>query len=104
MSHLRSQVHKEIVEDLAQKHELDPKKEVEEMWKTRKVRTRRTSSYGSGTFIVLGRSKSGSQGRGGLNKQAQELLDRLKKQRNRRNQQGNSGGTRRTPRSPGYPP
>ncbi len=87
MNFMRSQLHKEIVTYLAERHQLDPKKEVEEMWKNRKSRIKRSASYGSGTFIVEG--KKG--GRGGAqqaaqNRALQEALDRL-----RRRGRGSSG-------------
>ena len=66
MSTVRSKLHKEIVEALAMKFELDPKKEVEKMWMERRKRGSRTASYGDGTFIV----KKGGRGRGAGNRQA----------------------------------
>jgi len=54
---LRREVHKEIIADLAQRYGLDQKTEVTKMWEERKVHGYRTASYGSGTFIVLGKAK-----------------------------------------------
>lgn len=75
MNLVRSQLHKEIVTHLSERYELDPKKEVEEMWKNRKTRMKRSATYGSGTFIVEG--KKGGKGAGGENKQLQEAMQRL---------------------------
>lgn len=54
MAFLRSEMHKQTIAWLAEKLKLDPKKEVEKMWKERKARTRDPASYGSGTFVVAG--------------------------------------------------
>lgn len=53
-SFIRSQLHKDAVKHLAEKLGLDPKNEVEKMWKERKRKPRDPVSYGSGTFIVAG--------------------------------------------------
>lgn len=88
MAYLRSELHKEIIEYLAQKHELDPKGEVEKMWKERTLRSTRRASYGSGTFIVQKAPKS-TQGAGnnGLNKRIQEALARRNNRGRGRQQQ-----------------
>ena len=88
MAWLRSKLHKEVVEDLAKKHELDPKNEVEKMWKDRTQRSTRRASYGSGTFIIQKAPKSAKgAGNNGLNKRIQEALQRRQQGRNRRQQQ-----------------
>lgn len=93
MNFVRGQLHKEIVTYLAETHELDPKKEVEEMWKNRKTRIKRTATYGSGTFVVEG--KKGSQGGAGAqNRRVQEALDRMRRQRGGR--RGNAAPTQQT--------
>ncbi len=87
MAWMRSKLHKEIVEDLAKKHELDPKSEIEKMWKDRTQRSTRRASYGSGTFIVQKAPKSTSNSRNnGLNKRIQEALQRRQRGRNRQQQ------------------
>jgi tetratricopeptide (TPR) repeat protein len=86
MSILRSQLHKETIEHLAQKLKLDPKKEVEKMWKERKPTQGNPVSYGSGTFIING-VKDGAQNQGGggdeLANRVRELINRV----NRNSQQ-----------------
>ncbi len=80
MSYVRSQLHKDVVEAIAKKFSLDPKKEVEKMWEDRPKGARRTASYGSGTFIVMGEKKVQDAGGGG-NRQVQELINRLRRNR-----------------------
>lgn len=96
MSYLRSELHKEIVEELAKKYELDAKKEVEKMWEERKSRGKRTASYGSGTFII---EKSG-RGRGRRRQQDQRVkeLQKRYRQRNGRGGEPQQGGQPRQPR------
>ena len=88
MSYVRQQLHKDIVQAIADKYELDPKKEVEVMWKDRKTRVKYTATYGSGTFIV---ERAGGGAGGGRqaanNQQVQNLLERLRNQRRGGNQQ-----------------
>ena len=89
MSYLRSKLHKDIVAHLAEKHELNPKKEVEKMWKERKARVKRTASYGAGTFIV--EKAGGNRGRQNANRtqQLQDLINRARRgNRNNNNNQG----------------
>ncbi len=93
MNFVRGQLHKEIVTYLAETHELDPKKEVEEMWKNRKTRIKRTATYGSGTFVVEGK-KGGQGGAGAQNRRVQEALDRMRRQRGGR--RGNAAPTQQT--------
>lgn len=84
---LRRELHKEIVADLATKYGLDAKKEVEKMWEERKVHQPRRASYGSGTFIVLGKAKGAEQRMQQLQRQ---MARQAQQQRNRgrgRNQQ-----------------
>ncbi len=81
MSYCRSQLHKDIVEDIAKKFELDPKKEVEEMWKNRKFNIKLSGTYGSGTFIVesAGGGNTGGLQEGQLNRRIQEARERLER-------------------------
>ena len=81
---LRRELHKEIIADLATKFGLDAKKEVEKMWEERKVHAQRRASYGSGTFIVLGKAKGAQQ----RNQQLQRMLARQQQQQ----RQGGRGG------------
>lgn len=85
---LRRELHKEIIADIAAKFGLDPKKEVEKMWEERKVHSQRRASYGSGTFIVLGKAK-GAQNR---NQQLQRMLARQQQQQRGRGGRGGRGG------------
>lgn len=85
---LRSKLHKEVVAKLAVDLDLDPKEDVEVMWKDRRMSSR-TASYGSGTFIVLGMAQNAQ-------KQQAELQRALMQDLARRNQQGrgnNQGGS-----------
>ncbi|NRA97193.1 MAG: hypothetical protein HRU14_13385 [Planctomycetes bacterium] len=83
---LRRELHKEIVADLATKHGLDAKKEVEKMWEERVVHQPRRASYGSGTFIILGKAKGAEQ-------RMQQMQRQMQRQaRQQRNQGGRRGG------------
>ncbi len=97
---LRREMHKEIVADLAAKYGLDPKKEVEKMWEERVVHQPRRASYGSGTFIVLGKAK-GAENR---MQQFQRQMARQQQQQRRRNggrgQQQQPNNTIRPPKPP----
>jgi tetratricopeptide (TPR) repeat protein len=84
---LRSQVHKEVVADLAQKLELDPK-ELEAFWKDRRFQAARYASYGSGTFIVLGVSQKAQQQQAELQRILMQDLARRNQQQGRNNQGG----------------
>lgn len=88
MNHVRSKLHQEIVAHFAETHSLDPKKEVEKMWKERKKGPKRSASYNSGTFIVEG-SKGGNRGNRARNlqNQAQQLAEALRGRRGGNNQQ-----------------
>lgn len=98
MSYLRSEMHKEIVEELAKKYELDPKKEVEKMWEERKSRGKRTASYGAGTFIV-----EKGKGRGRQRKQDQRVQELLERFRQRGGRGGQQGGAGNQPKQPPLP-
>lgn len=78
-------LHKEIVAELGQKYGLDPKEEVEKMWKDRKkyYHVNHTAGYGSGTFIVQGKIKGAER----LNKQVERAIRRAMR-RNRRDEGG----------------
>ncbi|MCA9321178.1 MAG: hypothetical protein KDB53_10605 [Planctomycetes bacterium] len=79
MSYVRSQLHKEVIETVAQKLELDPKGEVAKMWEERKKGARRSATYGSGTFVIAGVQEVGAGGGGGgQNQQIQDLLERVR--------------------------
>ena len=58
---LRSEIHKEVVADLAARHKLDPKNEVEKMWEDRRWHATRFAMYGSGSFVILGVAKQAQQ-------------------------------------------
>ena len=96
MSYLRSEMHKEIVNDLARKHELDPKKEVEKMWEERKSRGKRTASYGAGTFIV----EKGKTGAGRQNARTQRIQDLQRRFGGRNGRGGNQQGQGNQPKQP----
>lgn len=83
---IRRELHKEIVADLATKYGLDVKKEVEKMWEERVVHQPRRASYGSGTFIVLGKAKGAEQ----RMQQMQRMQQRQAQQQ--RNRNGRRGG------------
>ena len=88
MNFVRSQLHKDIIAWLAERYELDPKKEVEEMWKNRKSKIKRSATYGSGTFIVEGKKGGrGASGTGAQNRALQEALDRLRRRQSGGNNQ-----------------
>lgn len=100
---LRRELHKKIVAALADKYGLDQKKEVEKMWEEREVHGRRTASYGSGTFIVLGKAP-GAQRR---QQQLQRQMQRQQQQqrgRNRgrggRNNNNSNNGQMKMPKPP----
>jgi tetratricopeptide (TPR) repeat protein len=96
---LRRNVHKEIVADISSKHGLD-QKEVQKMWEERKVFSFRTASYGSGTFIVLGKKKGMER----LNQQVENAIRRAQgRQQGRggRNNQNSFNNTmQRLPKPP----
>jgi hypothetical protein len=77
---LRTKVGKEIFAKLAERLEIDHKK-VEELWKDRRLHADRFTSYGSGSFIVLGVAAKAQE-------QQQELQRLLMQDLNRRGQQG----------------
>jgi hypothetical protein len=83
---LRVDLHKEIVLELAAKHGIDPK-EVEKMWEERGFNQPRTATYGSGSFIVLGRAPDYDKYEQEMNKYLQDVL---RKQQSTRNDQGGS--------------
>jgi hypothetical protein len=80
---LRSQMHKDVVTEVATRLKLDPK-EVEKMWEERNFGTTRIASYGSGSFIVLGRAPDADKYEAELNKYLQQSLQK----QNQRNQGG----------------
>lgn len=91
MTHVKSKLHKEVVDAIGLKYALDPKKEVEKMWKERTTRSTRTASYGAGTFIVQKAEKSQSGGNSGqsnaMAQRLEELMSRARSGRRNRNQQ-----------------
>lgn len=79
MSFIRSQLHKDAVKHLAEKLGLDPKNEVEKMWKDRKRKSRDPVSYGSGTFIIAGVKEAQKDGGAAQNDAARQVQDYLRR-------------------------
>ncbi len=86
---LRADLHKEVVAEIAARHGLDPKGEVEKMWSERGWNSPRRASYGSGSFIVLGKAPEAAQLEAQINKQMQDFL----RQQQRQNGGKQSGGS-----------
>ncbi len=86
---LRRAVHKEIVAELATRYGLDQKTEVAKMWKERKVHGYRTSTYGSGTFVVLGKAKGAEK----LNQQVEAAIRQALGQRRGRGRGNDNNGS-----------
>jgi hypothetical protein len=84
---LRAELHKEIVAEIAARHGLDPKIDVEKMWEERGFHQPRIATYGSGSFIVLGRAPDLDKYEAEMNKYLQDVL---RKQQGSRNDQGGS--------------
>jgi tetratricopeptide (TPR) repeat protein len=84
---LRSDVHKEVVTDIATRLQLDPK-EVEKMWEERGFNQPRIASYGSGSFIVLGRSPNAEKYDQEMQKYLQSALRQQQQQQGRNNEGG----------------
>ena len=83
--YVRSKLHKEIVQALADRHSLDPKGEVQKMWDEREVYAPRMAWYGSGSFVVLGRSKNADRIRQQMQRQ---MARQLQEQRSRSGRSG----------------
>lgn len=86
--YVRSDLHKEIVSDLATRHGLDAKKEVQPMWEQREIYSTRVAWYGSGTFIVKGPAEGAER----RNQQLQRQLARQMQEQRARSQRGGGGG------------
>ena len=85
--HNRADLHKEVVTDVATRLKLDPK-EVEKMWEERGFHQPRIASYGSGSFIVLGRSPNAEKYEQEMQKYLQSVLRQQQQQQGRNNQGG----------------
>jgi hypothetical protein len=85
---LRSNLHKEIVADIASKHGLDQKNEVQKWWEERVVNAPFVSSYGSGTFIVLGPAPGARERDQQLQQAMARAAAQQRNQGGRNNQQG----------------
>jgi hypothetical protein len=81
---LRSDLHKEIIADIASKFGLDPKTEVQKWFEDRVVNVPVTASYGTGSFIVLGVAPGARE----REQQLQQAMARAAAQQ--RSQQGNN--------------
>ena len=86
MAMVRSELHKQVVEALAAKYKLDPKKEVEKFWKERVRSTNGPVTYSTGTFIVAG-VKDANQSGGQQDEIGKQVNDLLRRFGNRRGQQ-----------------
>jgi hypothetical protein len=84
---VRSELHKEIVAELATRHGLDGKKEVQPMWEQREIYSTRVAWYSSGTFIVKGPAEGAER----RNQQLQRQLARQMQEQRSRNQGGGGG-------------
>jgi hypothetical protein len=82
---LRSDLHKEVVAAVAERHGLDGKAEVEKMWEERGFHQPRTASYGSGSFIVLGRAPDAEKYDAEMQKYLQNVLRQQQGSRNNQN-------------------
>jgi tetratricopeptide (TPR) repeat protein len=58
---LRQNLHQLVLNDIAERHGLEPKKEVPKLFQERQVFHPYHASYGSGTFIVLGQAPGAQQ-------------------------------------------
>jgi hypothetical protein len=85
--YVRSELHKEIVADIASRHGLDAKKEVQPMWEKREIYSTRVAWYGSGTFIVKGPAEGAER----RNQQLQRQMARQAQEQRSRNQGGQGG-------------
>lgn len=83
---LRAELHKEVIADVAQRLGID-QKEVEKMWEERGFHQPRTASYGSGSFIVLGKAPDADKYEAEMQKY---LQNSLRNQQNSRNNQNGS--------------
>ncbi len=92
---LRSTLHKDIVADLAAKHALDAKTEVQKMWEEREVHSPYSACYVSGSFIVLGRAPGAQEREQAL----QQALAKMMAQQ----QQSSSGGQNTNTAMPKFP-
>lgn len=91
---LRSNLHNLIIGDIAAKHGLDAKNEVQKMFEERVVHAPYAASYVSGSFIVLGRAPGAQEREQAL----QQALARSLAQ-----QQRSSGGGGQQPTMPKFP-
>jgi hypothetical protein len=82
---LRADLHKEVVADLATRLQLDGR-EVEKMWEERGFHQPRIASYGSGSFIVLGRAPNADKFDAEMQKYMQQLLRTQQQSQGRNNQ------------------
>ncbi|MSR74900.1 MAG: hypothetical protein EXS14_05465 [Planctomycetes bacterium] len=86
---VRSTLHKDIVSDLAAKHGLDAKTEVQKMWEERVVHSPLSACYGSGSFIVLGRAPGAQEREQAL----QQALARMMAQQQQQSRGGQASNT-----------
>jgi hypothetical protein len=97
---LRAELHKEVVADIAARNQLDPK-EVEKMWEERGWHQPRIASYGSGSFIVLGRSPKADEYDAQMNKYLQQALRAQQQQQGKNNQNASlSASPDKLPKAP----
>lgn len=80
----RRELHQEIVNQVAEKLQLNPKEEVPKMWTERQTGQPRSAWYGSGSFIVLGEAAGARERERAL----QQQMARAQAEARRRN--GNS--------------
>jgi hypothetical protein len=85
---LRADLFKEVVADLAKRLELDGKNEVEKMWEDRGFHQPRIASYGSGSFIVLGRAPKADQYDADMQKYLQNQIRAQQQQQGKNNANG----------------
>ncbi len=97
---LRSEIHKEVVADLAERHKLDPKGEVEKMWEDRRWHATRFSMYGSGSFIVLGVAKQAQQLQAEMQRAMAQAYAQQARQQQGRNGQAAGNPQDRLPKPP----
>ncbi len=80
-------LHDEILKEIATRHGLDPKKEVQKLLEERVVNSPQAANYGSGSFIVLGQAPGAQQRQQALEQASQRAL--AEQQARNRNQSGN---------------
>lgn len=97
---LRADLHKEVVADIAARHQLDGK-EVEKMWEERGWHQPRIASYGSGSFIVLGRAPNADKYDAEMQKYLQQALRAQQQQQGKNNQNASlSAAPEKLPKPP----